>query len=340
MRRTKIICTIGPASRDPEVVRGLLERGMDVARLNMAHGTLADHRSSISIVRRAAEECGRDVAILVDVKGPEIRTGDVRAPIPIAEGDEVVFSPHLLHPGEQRTVITVNYEHFASDVAEASTILIDNGELEFSLLAITGKDVIAKAKNSGTIGSRRHINLPGADIDLPSITSKDWGHIRFAIEQRANFIALSFVRSPDEVQELKTHLSRERSATQVIAKIETQQAINRLLAIVKVSDAIMVARGDLGAEIPFEVIPTLQDEIVALCAQYKTPVIVATHMLESMIEHPLPTRAEATDIAHAVLTGAQYVMLSAETATGKYPLDALEAMRKIVEEAERRKGGE
>lgn len=335
MRLTNILCTIGPKTANKDAIAALSENGMDIARINCAHGTLEEYKDIIANVRRADEASGRTTGILIDVKGPEIRTGDVREPLAITRDELVVFSPRDL-PQEKRSVIRVNYDAFSSDVRETTVILLDNGEMSFDIVSIEEDGtVIAKAKDDGSIGSRRHVNLPGANIDLPSLTEKDWKHIAFAIEQDLDFVAVSFVRSDEEMLQVRTFLDENGSSMRAIAKIETQQALNRIDAIIAASDGIMVARGDLGAEIPFERIPAVQDDLVEKCRAAGKPVIIATHMLESMIEHPMPTRAEVTDIAHAAMTRADATMLSGETATGKHPLAALKAMDRILRETEK-----
>ena len=331
LRRTKIICTIGPSSFDKGVLFGLAESGMNIVRLNVSHGTREDHQRIVDLVSEFNSTSDHQVAMMIDTRGAEIRTGDVQAPIPIAQGDEVLFvSDASEEPRDTRTVIRVSYDGFAQDVKETNTILIDNGELSFDVTSIQADGmVIGTAKEDGEIGSRRHINLPGADIDLPSITESDWEDIRFSAKQNLDFVALSFIRNAEEVVEARKVIEDIGATTQIISKIETQKGVEHIKEIVDVSDAIMVARGDLGADIPFEMLPGVQDEIVIRCRDAGKPVIIATHMLESMKEHPMPTRAEVTDIAHAVDTGADATMLSGETASGIHPLKALDAMVRV-----------
>ena len=331
LRRTKIICTIGPASWDVPVLTQLGENGMNVARLNFSHGTRAGHQKVIDKLRSYNETHEQQVGIMLDTKGAEIRTGDVQDPIVIKEGDEVVFSSTAsAHEKNGKTVIEVSYDHFAKDVVETNVILVDNGEISFDIIRVE-KDgaVVARARESGKIGTRRHINLPGADIDLPSVTESDWEDLRFGAAQNFDFLALSFIREAEEVQEVRRMLLKTGSTSQIIAKIETQKGVENIREIIAVSDAIMVARGDLGADIPFENLPAVQDEIVCRCRDAGKPVIIATHMLESMTQHPVPTRAEVTDTAHAVDTGADVTMLSGETASGCHPVVALQAMVRI-----------
>jgi pyruvate kinase len=353
--KTRIICTLGPASSSKEVILALAQNGMGVARFNMAHGTHETHAGTMAIVREVSRELERPIDVMVDVKGPEIRTGDVKEPMEIREGQEVVFSPRPYEVRLQdsktpkfqgRSIIEVNYDAFAEDVKEAERILLDGGEIEFEVKGIEGLNVIAVAKSSGTISSRRHINLPGAEVDLPAITAKDWSDIQFALRAEAEMIALSFVRSSDNVTSVKRFLEGKgekglkgvrgvKRMPKIVAKIETRQALNDLTAIIEAADIVMVARGDLGCEVSLASLPRIQDEIVAHCRSVGRPVIIATNMLESMITHPVPSRAELTDIAHAVATGADYVMLSGETAHGKYPVRAVQVMRDTLEEAEK-----
>jgi pyruvate kinase len=333
MRFTKIVATIGPATSDPSKIATLIESGMNVARLNFAHGSHESHNRVIDAVHAYNKKHGTAVAVMLDTKGPEIRTGDVHDPINIKRGDEVLFTSQ--HPAnEKRTIVEVNYDEFPKDAKSASTILIDNGVLEFDIIDVSPRGVVAKAKESGAIGTRRHINLPGATISLPSFTKRDWEDIRFGIKKGVDFIAPSFVRSGDDIKELRAFLVKHKSSAHIVAKIETAQGVENLDDIIDLTDGLMVARGDLGAEVPFELVPRLQDEMVLKCRAKGKPVIVATHMLESMCEHPMPTRAELTDIAHAAATHADATMLSGETASGKFPFKAMEAMDLVLSKTE------
>lgn len=333
MRLTKIICTIGPATGDAQSIRALARAGMDIARINLAHGTREQHCAFLQMLRELREREGLVVASLLDVKGPEIRTGDSSSPLAIIEGEEVIFSPHPL-PGESAKVIVVNYEQFAHDVLRAESILIDNGELSFDVLRTQGAQVHARCRQGGAVGARRHINIPGADISLPALTRQDWQNVLLAMEQDVDFIALSFVRTSQELEDLRAFLRERGAGADIIAKIETRQAVDHIDDIIAAADGVMVARGDLGVEIPFERVPAIQDCVVARCCAEGKPVIVATHMLESMTEHPLPTRAEATDVAHAAATFVDAVMLSGETARGKFPIACVQVMDRILRETE------
>jgi pyruvate kinase len=337
-RLTKIVCTLGPASASEAQIRELADGGMNIARINLSHGTHEEHSAVIAAIRKVNKGRSMPVGILLDTKGAEIRTGDVQTPLTVKAGDEVTFvpesDPRAAHPGDG--IIAVNYDGFADDIRETKVILIDNGELSFDILSI-GKDrsVRAKARQDGEIGSRRHVNLPGADIDLPALTDKDWDDVTFSAQQAVDFIALSFIRTADEVEQVRDFLRKHKaSSIALVSKIETAQAVENIAEIIRVSDGIMVARGDLGAEVPFESLPAIQDEIVVRCSDAGKPVIVATHMLESMKNHPIPTRAEMTDVAHAATEKADSTMLSGETATGRHPPVALEAMDRILRATE------
>jgi pyruvate kinase len=341
MLRTKIVCTLGPAVGTSEAILGLIERGMSVARLNLSHADLETHRKKVHQLKAINAELAKRprgphcVAIMLDTKGPEVRTGTVEKPIEIRNGQEVIFSTKPI-AGATQQVILIDHKHFAKDVKDAESILLDNGTMRFELLSIR-KDgtVLARSRDDGSIGSRRHVNLPGANLTIPSITDKDWEDIAMGAEEDVDFIALSFVREAKDVQQVRAFLKKKRKSIGLISKIETRQAVDNMREIIAASDGIMVARGDLGAEVDFEKIPVIQDELVSLTREAGKPVIVATHMLESMIENPMPTRAEVTDIAHAAMIGTDATMLSGETAGGKYPFASLEAMARVLRATEK-----
>lgn len=335
-RLTKIICTLGPASSAIGQIAALADGGMSVARINLSHGSREEHREMIRLLRKLNGKRTIPVGILLDTNGAEIRTGDVQTPIVLRKGDEVLFcSPNGLSAHAEGKVISVSYDGFAEDVRETDRILIDNGELSLDILHVNEDgSVLARAREDGEIGSRRHVNLPGADIDMPSITEKDWDDIAFAAEENVDFVALSFIRAAEEVTQIRDFLQGKKATTRIISKIETAQAVERIGDIIRASDGIMIARGDLGAEVPFETLPSIQDEIIVRCSDAGKPVIVATHMLESMKDHPIPTRAEMTDVAHAAMELTDSTMLSGETATGRHPTVALEAMDKLLRNAE------
>jgi pyruvate kinase len=337
MKRTKIICTLGPACNTEEQILQLIRGGMNVARINLSHGEWAQHQETILKLKRINESLAAEgsapVAIMLDTKGAEVRTGVVQQPIRIAKGEEVIFA-HVPVKGD-KTVITVDHPGFAKDVVQAESILIDNGKMTFELVRVEKNGaVVAKSLDDGEIGSRRHVNLPGANLDLPSLTEKDWEDITLGTAESIDFIALSFIREAKEVDEVREYLKKRGTSAGLIAKIETRQAVDNMEAIIEASDGIMVARGDLGAEVPFERIPVIEDQLVALSREAGKPVIVATHMLESMIDNPMPTRAEVIDIAHAATIATDSTMLSGETASGKYPLGSLDAMVRVLRATE------
>ena len=330
------MCTLGPACSLDKQLLELANTGMNIARINVSHGSRDDHIKTLKSIRTLNEKHGICIPSLIDTRGAEIRTGDVQDPIEIALDEEVLFAPTTLKNIETKMkIIHVGYDGFSSDVQETNQILIDNGEMSFEIISIE-KDgsVVGRAKQEGSIGSRRHINLPGADIDLPSITEKDWDDIAFAADHDVDFVALSFIRNADEVNEVRALFDKKKSLTQIITKVENQKAVENLSEIIDASDAVMVARGDLGAEVPFENLPVIQDDIVYRCRDAGKPVIVATHMLESMTEHPIPTRAEVTDVAHAATEFTDSTMLSGETASGKHPPLAVSAMDRILRATE------
>ena len=335
-RHTKIIFTIGPATNNPEMLAGLLKRGVDVCRLNMAH---ADHewtRQAIANVREACELAGRKVALMMDVKGPEIRTGPLDEPFQLERDDvfDLLLTREAVPVFEGIRGVRVNYPELKDDVSVGDTILVDSGLLRMRVLEILEDRIRCSVRIGGELGSRRHINLPGVHIRLPALTQKDRDDIDVGIEYGVDFFALSFVRSPDDLDILRRYLTDGGSKAHVIAKIEDQSAISNLEEIIQASDGLMVARGDLGIEIPYETLPLVQRRAVLTCQRLGKPVIVATHMLESMILNPVPTRAEISDIANAVFEQADCVMLSGETTVGKYPRECVDVMNRIIRSIE------
>ena len=337
MRKTKIVATIGPVSCEYDQLKALAEAGVNIFRLNFSHGTHEWHGEVIKRIKRLNQEMPEKYAILLDTKGPEIRSGDLKKPIPLNVGDEVILS--IDHPDyEKDGKISVNYDGFVSDVSVGDKILVDSGIMSWEVISKTEVDVVCKVLDEGELTSRRHLNIPGKDVSLDPITPKDWEDINFGIEMGVDFIALSFVRHAEEINTLKDYLHKKKSKISIIAKIESYEATNHLGVITKAADGIMVARGDLGAEVSMAEVPALQIEIIETAAQYKKPVIVATHMLESMIEHPVPTRAEVTDISTAVWQSTDATMLSGESAGGEYPVRSVETMSEIIIEAEKISG--
>lgn len=331
---TKIVATIGPVSESYESLEALAHAGVNVFRLNFSHGTYAWHGEVIKRIRRLNKKSDQNFAILLDTKGPEIRSGDLSAPIELSAGDEMILSidPHSKY--EVNKKVGVSYDGFINDVEVGGKILVDSGVMSLEVLSKDEQDIVCKVLEDGTLTSRRHLNLPGKDVSLESITEKDWEDINFGIEMGVDFIALSFVRKADEIIELQQYLESKKAKIDVIAKIESFEATRHLGTICEAADGLMVARGDLGAEIPFSQVPRVQREIIHTASQYQKPVIVATHMLESMIEYPVPTRAEVTDVSEAVWQRSDAVMLSGETAGGEYPVRSVEVMAEIIKETE------
>jgi len=329
MLRTKVVCTLGPASADPESVLAMVRGGMNLARVNMSHGSRDDHRASIDAVRVAAEEVGRPVAVLVDLAGPKIRVGDLDEPLRLDRGSLVVMAPEEDATGDE---IPTTYAPLADEIQPNDLVLLDDGLLELRCERTQGSRTHLEVIRGGLLKSRKGINLPTVNVQAPSLTEKDLSDLDFALEQQVEYIGLSFVRRPQDVSDLK---ARVGNRALIVAKIEKVQALRSIEEILSETDAVMVARGDLGVELPFERVPLAQKRIIQLANYYGRPVITATQMLESMIEHPRPTRAEASDVANAILDGSDAVMLSGETAVGSYPLQALEAIVRIGTEIER-----
>ena len=307
---------------------------MNIARLNMSHGTHKWHGDVIKHIKTINRKTGSSVAILLDTKGPEVRTGDVSRDIVLCKGDSITLTIRRQAELEPYCV-EISYDGFVTDVALGDIVLIDGGMLSLKVINITSTDIECECLDDGILGSRRHVNIRGKSADLPSITEKDWQDIHFGIENSVDFIALSFVKRAQAIIELKHFIAKQKASIDILAKIESAEAIPHLDEILTAADGIMIARGDLGAELPFEEVPLLQDQIISKCRTAGKPVIVATHMLESMIVNPTPTRAEVTDITQAVLQGTDAIMLSGETATGKYPLKTLEVMDIVARRIER-----
>jgi pyruvate kinase len=340
LRRTKIVFTIGPATESPEMLEALIRAGADVCRINMAHATHDWTRQTVKNIRAAAERSGRDIAIMMDVKGPEIRTGDLPVPLDLKPGEVFDFT---VKPGggsdsEEVRSVNVNYRDLVNDIAVGDTVLVDSGMLRFEVLEKNDSRIRCRVVIPGKLGSRRHINLPGVRVNLPALTEKDIADVRVAVECEIDLIALSFVREPGDIEKLQQLLGELRSPARVIAKIEDQEAVQNLQDIIKACDGLMVARGDLGIECPFEELPIIQRRAVKTCLTYGKPVIIATHTLESMVTSPMPTRAEVTDVANAVFEQADCVMLSGETTVGKYPLECVQALDRIARRIERSGG--
>ena len=329
-RHTKVIFTIGPATTDESVLERLLEVGVDVCRLNMAHASHEWTRETIATVKRVCERVDRKIAIMMDVKGPEIRTGDVGEEIQLEKGE--TFDLLITESAREAGVrgVTVNYDGLHKDVKTGDMVLVDSGLIRMEVLDVSPKRVRCKVHIPGPMGNRRHINLPGVKVNLPCLTRKDREDIKVGIECGVDLFALSFVREADDLDILRRYIGEHGSEAKIIAKIEDQSAISNLDEIVMACDGLMVARGDLGIEIPYETLPLVQTRAVKTCLQMGKPVIIATHMLESMISSPMPTRAEISDVASAVQEQADCVMLSGETTVGKYPVECVDVLNRII----------
>ncbi|WP_028865201.1 pyruvate kinase PykF [Psychromonas aquimarina] len=333
MRKTKIVCTIGPKSESKEMLTKLVNNGMNVMRLNFSHGDFNEHGSRISTIREICEETGKNVAVLLDTKGPEIRT------VKLANGDDV-----LLTAGQEftlstdqtivgdNTIVAVTYENLTNDLAVGNTVLLDDGLIEMTVKSITDTNVVCEVMNTGELGENKGVNLPGVKVQLPALSPKDKGDLVFGCEQQVDFIAASFIRKKEDVLEIRELLKANGGEKiQIISKIENQEGVDNFDEILAVSDAIMVARGDLGVEIAVEEVIFAQKMMIEKANAARKPVITATQMLDSMIKNPRPTRAEAGDVANAIIDGTDAVMLSGESAKGKYPAEAVEIMATICE---------
>ncbi|XP_027159241.1 plastidial pyruvate kinase 2 [Coffea eugenioides] len=327
-RKTKIVCTIGPSTNTREMIWKLAEAGMNVARLNMSHGDHASHQKVIDLVKEYnAQAKDNVIAIMLDTKGPEVRSGDLPQPIMLQPGQEFTFT--IKRGVGTADCVSVNYDDFVNDVEVGDMLLVDGGMMSLLVTSKTEDSVKCEVVDGGELKSRRHLNVRGKSATLPSITEKDWDDIKFGVDNKVDFYAVSFVKDAAVVHELKNYLQSSGADIHVIVKIESADSIPNLHSIITASDGAMVARGDLGAELPIEEVPLLQEEIIRICRSMGKAVIVATNMLESMIVHPTPTRAEVSDIAIAVREGADAVMLSGETAHGKFPLKAVKVMHTV-----------
>jgi pyruvate kinase len=332
VRRAKIIATLGPGSADPPRIAALLAAGADVVRINASHGTAELRAALISALRTAADAAGQPVAVMLDLQGPRIRVGDLAQPLILAAGAEVAFAPEeTAAPGQ----IPTTYAALAADVRPGSRILLDDGLLAVEVTRIDAPVVRGRVLQGGPLGSHKGMNLPGVQISAPSLTDKDLADVAFAVEHGADYVALSFVRRAEDVAGLRALLP---PGVGIVAKIEKDTALADAARIIEASDAVMVARGDLGVELPFEEVPLVQKRLIRQAVAARRPVIVATQMLESMVHHPRPTRAEVSDVANAVLDGTDALLLTAETAVGAYPCEAVQAMDRIIREIERHPG--
>ncbi len=340
-RRAKIVCTLGPATDKAEILAGLLTAGMDVARLNFSHGSHAEHARRLRKPRAAAAECGKAVAVMQDLQGPKIRTGPLEGGkrIQLRDGAPITITTRPVPCNN--CCISTTFQRLPQEVRPGNSILLSDGLIELSVEEVKGTEVQCRVVNGGELGAHQGINLPGVPLQISALTMKDRKDLEFGIEQRVDYIALSFVRRAEDVLALKRILARKEKSIPVIAKLEKPEAINQLDDILRATDAVMVARGDLGVELPPETVPAIQKRIINRASAMRVPVITATQMLESMTVHPRPTRAEASDVANAVIDGTDALMLSGETATGHYPVRAVEMMARIIsvtEEAQRSMG--
>ncbi len=334
MRKTKIVCTLGPATNDKETIKKVVEAGMNVARFNFSHGNHEEQKQRFDLVKEVEKETGIPIGIMLDTKGPEIRTGEMEGDkIELKEGSELLISKKDVMG--TTTKISTSYKELANDLKKGNRILIDDGLIELEVIDIKNNDIITKVLNGGELGSRKGVNLPGVNVNLPSLTEKDIQDIRFGVEEGVHFIAASFVRKANDVIEIRKLLEETGNEDIfIIAKIENQEGVENLDSILEVADGIMVARGDLGVEIPAEKVPIVQKMMIRKCNRASKPVITATQMLDSMIRNPRPTRAEASDVANAIYDGTDATMLSGESAAGKYPIQSVKTMAQIANEVE------
>jgi pyruvate kinase len=330
MRKTKIICTLGPATDDESVLRELFLSGMDVARFNFSHATHEEHLGRLEKIEKLRAELGIPVATLLDTKGPEIRLGTFKdsKKIHLKEGQTFTLTSREIEGDEKQ--VSISYPNLIYDIDAGTTILIDDGLVEMKVKDVTATDIICTVKNGGIISDRKGVNVPGVHLSMPFISDKDREDILFGIKHNFDFIAASFVSTADDIKEIRKMLNKHNSQTKVIAKIENYHGVEHIDDIIKVSDGIMIARGDMGVEIPYEEVPVLQKMIIKKVYQAGKQVITATQMLDSMIKNPRPTRAETTDVANAIYDGTSAIMLSGETAAGAYPVEALKTMVKIT----------
>ena len=335
MKKTKIVCTMGPNTDNREIMKELALNGMDVARFNFSHGDHAEHRHRLEILESVREELGIPIASLLDTKGPEIRTGKLKdgKKVTLKEGDLYTLTTEEIVGDETRGYI--NYAGLAEDVKPGDRILIDDGLIELHVREVNGTDIVCRIENGGELGEKKGVNVPGVRVKLPALTDKDKEDIRFGVDAGFDFVAASFVRNADAIREIREILDEKGSAMQIIAKIENEEGIENIDSIIEASDGIMVARGDMGVEIPAEKVPHIQKMIIRKCNLACKVVITATQMLDSMIRNPRPTRAEVSDVANAVYERTDAVMLSGETAMGSYPIEAVRMMSQIAEESEK-----
>ncbi len=335
MRKTKIICTLGPSVDSEAMIQALIENGMDAARLNFSHGSHEEHKKRIERIRKVAHKMGTNIPLILDTKGPEIRTREFKnGAVVLKEGTEFTLSADKNREGDE-TGVSITYPYLAEDVEVGTSILIDDGLCSLTVTAINGPDVVCRVNNTSRISNHKSINIPGVDIDQPFISESDRADLLFGIEMDVDYVSASFVRTADDVRKMRKLLNvNGGEKIKIIAKIECRSGIDNLDEIISVADGIMVARGDMGVEIPFKELPVIQKMMISKCAKAGKIVVTATQMLESMTEHSRPTRAEVSDVANAIFDGTTCTMLSGETAAGKYPIEAVKTMAEIAEYTE------
>ena len=333
MRKTKIICTIGPASENEEKLRELMLSGMNVARFNFSHGSHDEHRRKFERIRKLRDELDLPIATMLDTKGPEIRLKDFEEGKTRLEAGQTFTLTSREIKGTNKEV-SITYKELTNDCKEGMTILLDDGLIELTVLKVTDTDIVCRVENGGPISDKKGVNVPGAELSMPYLSEQDKSDIIFGCEQGFDFVAASFTRTKEDVEAIRNILNEKHSPMKIIAKIESTQGIKNIEEILDAADGIMVARGDMGVEVPFEEVPVLQKKLIKLAESAGKYVITATQMLDSMIHHPRPTRAEATDVANAIYDGTTAIMLSGETAAGDYPIEALRTMAKIAERTE------
>ncbi len=337
MCKTKIVCTIGPATESEEMIEKLIMAGMDVARLNFSHGDHVSHQKVIKAIRAVSQRLNKPITVLQDLQGPKLRVGKIRnGSVQLEKGNSITISTHDI-VGDEHEISTA-YENLPDDVNPGDRILLDDGMIQLTVTAVKNHKVQCKIIEGGRLSDHKGMNLPGVDISMPSFTEKDREDLLFGLAENVDVVAMSFVRKPDDIAEIKKIISDKNGNISVIAKIEKPEAVSCLDDIIKEADGIMIARGDLGVEIPLEKVPPLQKEIILKSRQLGKPVITATQMLESMKSHARPTRAEVSDVANAIFDGSDAVMLSAETSIGKYPAETVYTMARIIKEAEHAQG--
>ncbi len=336
-RKTKIIATLGPATSDADTLAKMVEAGVNIARINMSHAKPDQVRKNVETIRYVSDLLKKPIGILMDLQGPAIRTGELPVALNLQPGNRIALTVRG-EVSEEEHSVDVNYDHLVDDIKVGDVVLVDNGTIHLKVLEKKRNQLTCEVLTEGVLGSRRHINLPGVRVKLPALTDKDIADVELGIELGVDFIAMSFCREAEDVLKLKAILDYRKAKQKVVAKLEDQEAIRNLAGIIEESDAIMVARGDLGIECPYEELPIIQRRIVKACVMAGRPVIVATHMLESMIDNPSPTRAEITDVSNAVFEQCDAIMLSGETSVGKYPLKCLEVMDRIATRVERSGG--